>query len=86
MPSFVNLWSNYPTMQRPCDGRWLNQCAIRMSLALNAEGSITVDSVTYTEPNVPMDMPGGLSLWRIGYGDIIWEDQQFILMGLTPNE
>lgn len=50
IPSFVNLWSNYPTESSPCDGPWTNQCAIRMSLTLNAEGSITVDSGTYTEP------------------------------------
>lgn len=49
-PSFVNLWSNYPTESAPCDGPWDNQCAIRMSITLNAEGSITVDSGTYTEP------------------------------------
>lgn len=49
-PSFVNLWSNYPTESSPCDGPWDNQCAIRMSITLNAEKSITVDSGTYTEP------------------------------------
>lgn len=50
VPSFVNLWSNYPTESSPCDGPWTNQCAIRMSITLNAEGSITVDKKTYTEP------------------------------------
>ncbi len=49
-PSFVNLWSNYPTEQSPCDGGWANQCSIRMSITLNAEGTIKVDSGTYTEP------------------------------------
>lgn len=49
-PSFVNLWSNYPTEQSPCDGGWANQCAIRMSLTLNGEGTIQVNSGTYTEP------------------------------------
>ena len=49
-PSFVNLWSSYPTENAPCDGPWDNQCAIRMSITLNDEGNITVDSGTYTEP------------------------------------
>ena len=49
-PSFVNLWSNYPTESAPCDGGWSNQCAIRMSITLNAEKNITVDKGTYTEP------------------------------------
>lgn len=44
-PAFINLWNNYPTEQHPCDGGWDNQCAIRMSLTLNAERSIT-----YPEP------------------------------------
>lgn len=49
-PSFVNLWSNYPTESSPCDGGWGNQCAIRMSITINAEASIQIDSGTYSEP------------------------------------
>lgn len=49
-PSFINLWSNYPTVSAPCDGGWGNQCAIRMSITLNAEKNILVDKGTYTEP------------------------------------
>lgn len=49
-PAFINLWNNYPTEQQPCDGGWDNQCAIRMSLTLNAERSITIDRNTYPEP------------------------------------
>lgn len=48
--AFINLWNNYPTEQHPCDGGWDNQCAIRMSLTLNAERSITIDRNTYPEP------------------------------------
>ena len=50
IPAFVNLWSNYPTESSPCDGPWENQCAIRMSITLNAERSIVVNSTTYSEP------------------------------------
>lgn len=49
-PAFVNLWNNYPTEQSPCDGPWDNQCAIRMSLTLIGEGTLPVNSGTYTEP------------------------------------
>lgn len=49
-PSFLNLWSSYPTEDAPCDGPWANQCAIRMSLALNGEQTLTVSGTTYTEP------------------------------------
>lgn len=49
-PAFINLWNNYPTEQHPCNGGWDNQCAIRMSLTLNAERSITIDRNTYPEP------------------------------------
>jgi Type VI secretion system (T6SS), amidase effector protein 4 len=47
---FSSLWSHYPTERSPCDGPWLNQCAIRMSITLNAEGALQVSSATYTEP------------------------------------
>jgi hypothetical protein len=49
-PSFINLWSNYPTVASPCDGPWDNQCAIRMSITLNAELTIKVNGRTYSEP------------------------------------
>ena len=58
-PVFAKLWEGYPQENHPChDGndkgegtdRWPNQCAIRMSIALNAEGTILVNKDTYTEP------------------------------------
>jgi Type VI secretion system (T6SS), amidase effector protein 4 len=49
-PTFSGLWSNYPTEQSPCDGPWSNQCAIRLSLTLNGEGTITINKNTYSEP------------------------------------
>ncbi|MCY1287969.1 Type VI secretion system (T6SS), amidase effector protein 4 [compost metagenome] len=49
-PAFINLWNNYPSENHPCDGGWDNQCAIRMSITLNAERSIHVDRNTYSEP------------------------------------
>lgn len=49
-PAFINLWNSYPTEQNPCDGNWANQCAIRMSVALNTERTLRVESNTYPEP------------------------------------
>ena len=49
-PSFINLWSKYPTESSPCDGGWENQCSIRMSITLNAERAIIVNKSTYSEP------------------------------------
>lgn len=49
-PSFINLWSGYPKEQSPCDGNWGNQCAIRMSIALNSEMTISINKSTYSEP------------------------------------
>jgi Type VI secretion system (T6SS), amidase effector protein 4 len=49
-PVFTKLWSSYPTVAKPCDGPWSNQCAIRLSVTLNAEGTLTISSTTYTEP------------------------------------
>jgi hypothetical protein len=49
-PAFINLWNNYPSENHPCDGSWDNQCAIRMSITLNAERTILVDRQTYSEP------------------------------------
>ena len=60
-PSFGNLSTLYQKKfgkkedRQPCDqGRqakpqW-NQCAIRMSIVLTAEGTLRVDGGTYTEP------------------------------------
>lgn len=49
-PSFINLWNGYPTVASPCDGPWGNQCAIRMSIALNTEMTIKINKSTYSEP------------------------------------
>ena len=49
-PSFTNLWSGYPKVDSPCDGPWDNQCAIRMSIALNSEKSIRINKSSYSEP------------------------------------
>ena len=49
-PSFINLWNSYPLESSPCDGPWDNQCAIRMSLTLNAESTLKVNKNTYSEP------------------------------------
>ncbi|MCF6236905.1 MAG: type VI secretion system amidase effector protein Tae4 [Gammaproteobacteria bacterium] len=49
-PAFINLWSSYPKEDSPCDGPWENQCAIRVSLALNSEMTIKINKYTYTEP------------------------------------
>lgn len=49
-PEFTKLWKSYPTEQHPCDGPWGNQCAIRMSIALNGEGTLKIGKNTYTEP------------------------------------
>lgn len=49
-PAFINLWNNYPSENHPCDGGWDNQCAIRMSITLNAERTLHVDRNTYSEP------------------------------------
>lgn len=49
---FSKLDCNYPKDNSPCDDTpaWPNQCAIRMSLALNGEGSHPVNAGTYSEP------------------------------------
>jgi hypothetical protein len=55
-PSFINLWNAYSALlqahpdAQPCDGPWENQCAIRMSMTLNAEFTIKVNKSTYSEP------------------------------------
>lgn len=50
-PSFVNLWSSYPSESNAgCTDTFANYCAIRMSVTLNTEGSINVSKKTYSEP------------------------------------
>jgi hypothetical protein len=49
---FIKLWSSYPNEQFPCkksDGKpaWENQCAIRMSIALQGAG---VSLTAYSDP------------------------------------
>lgn len=36
--NFHKLWSSYPKDQFPCSGGWANQCAIRVSIALEGAG------------------------------------------------
>jgi hypothetical protein len=52
-PSFINLWNSYPQYSYDvpaCDGPWINQCAIRLSMALCGEHTLPVNSSTYSEP------------------------------------
>ena len=56
-PSYARLAASYPTESEPCketdltgQEKWQNQCAIRLSIALNGERTLKVDSATYTEP------------------------------------
>jgi hypothetical protein len=68
-PPFAGLWSNYPASNTPCDGPWDNQCAIRLSITLNSEGTVTVSKSTYTEPRCAHDHARGAEslanwLWR----------------------
>lgn len=49
-PRFILLWGSYPTVSDPCEQGWTNQCAIRMSIALNTERTITVSASSYSEP------------------------------------
>ena len=49
-PVFSKLLKGYPSANHPCDGPWANQCAIRMSIALNTEGTIPIGKDTYSEP------------------------------------
>jgi len=50
-PNFLTLWDNYPDHNvKQCGDGWANECAIRLSLTLNAEGTLTVSKNTYTEP------------------------------------
>lgn len=49
-PEFSRLWARYPSEQHPCAGGWANQCAIRLSISLNAEGTIVINEKTYPEP------------------------------------
>lgn len=68
-PSFINLWNSYPATSTPCDGPWDNQCAIRMSITLNAEQTIKVNKSTYSEPKCAHEHARGAEslanwLWR----------------------
>ncbi|MDF0729350.1 type VI secretion system amidase effector protein Tae4 [Pseudomonas entomophila] len=68
-PAFINLWNAYPTDASPCDGPWDNQCAIRMSIALNGEHTIKVNARTYSEPRCAHDHARGAEslanwLWK----------------------
>lgn len=68
-PSFINLQQAYPKVASPCDQPWGNQCAIRMSIALNGEQTIRVNKSTYTEPKCKHDHARGAEslanwLWR----------------------
>jgi hypothetical protein len=58
-PSFNKLWLAYPKENRPCEEGWPNQCSIRMSIALNDEGSIPVNEETYPEPKCKHDHARG---------------------------
>jgi hypothetical protein len=68
-PSFMNLLNAYPKVPSPCDQPWGNQCAIRMSIALNGELGIKVNKSTYTEPKCKHEHARGAEslanwLWR----------------------
>ena len=45
--SFAELSASYPTTQFPCGDGWENQCAIRMSIALEGAGFSLAD---YSDP------------------------------------
>lgn len=68
-PSFINLLNAYPKVKNPCDQPWGNQCAIRMSIALNGELNIKVNKSTYTDPKCNHEHARGAEslanwLWR----------------------
>ncbi|MEM6993733.1 MAG: type VI secretion system amidase effector protein Tae4 [Myxococcota bacterium] len=46
-PSLETLKSNYPSVQSPCSDGYANQCALRMSVALDDSGFSFSD---YTDP------------------------------------
>lgn len=37
-PSFQKLWHHYPKVNNPCNQSYVNQCAIRLSIALEKAG------------------------------------------------
>ncbi|MEM9191866.1 MAG: T6SS effector amidase Tae4 family protein [Myxococcota bacterium] len=47
LPSLDGLYAGYPRDPKPCTQPYRNQCAIRMSIAFNAEGTIQVNRRTY---------------------------------------
>ena len=78
-PNFEKLWNGYPTEDAPCDGGWGNQGAIRMSVALNAEGTIKISSATYSEPRCAHGHARGAEslathLWRVIERPAIYTD------------
>ncbi|NEQ52047.1 MAG: hypothetical protein F6K11_18220 [Leptolyngbya sp. SIO3F4] len=71
--SFAKLWNAYPSTSHSCTQNWPHQCSIRMSIALNHEGSITVQPSTYTEPTCRHGHARGAEslanwLWRYHLG------------------
>ena len=72
-PSFINLWNSYPKVDSPCDGPWDNQCAIRLSIALNEEKTIKINKNTYPEPKCAHEHARGAEslanwLWKSQLG------------------
>lgn len=65
--SYAEASSSYPTSRSPCDGPWVNQCAIRMSIALQGAG---FDLGKYTDPTCSHGHARGAEslanhLWRV---------------------
>lgn len=80
-PEFAKLWSNYPADDLPCDGPWDNQCAIRLSIALNGEGTIKINKYTYAEPRCDHGHARGAEslashLWRVIERPTVFSDPQ----------
>ena len=47
LPTLDGLYAEYPRDTKPCSQPYNNQCAIRLSIALNAEGTIQVNRRSY---------------------------------------
>jgi len=93
-PEFMKLWKSYPDEASPCDdGKWPNQCAIRMSIALNGEGTIKVDETTYSDPRCSHGHARGAEslanfLWKRIGGPSVFEnagDAKIKLAGKAGN-
>lgn len=52
-PSLAALFAAYPRDAFPCYKPYQNQCAIRLSLAINGEGTFTVSTRTYDGKRCP---------------------------------